>query len=119
MAISIVHLVTGEQVITKLDEVKDPDSGESVCFQFTMPMACTLVPNPDDVENPSLNFFAWSPFSSSREFRVGFEKIVAVCDPTWKCLETYVSVVHPLHPTIMTEDEYEQFKVEQKQREKS
>lgn len=117
MSISVVHLVTGEQVITKLEEMKDSD-GESLCFRFTMPMACALIPNPDDLSNPSMNFFAWSPFSSSRTFNVGFEKIVAVCDPTWKCFETYVELVQPLHP-ILSPDEFEQYKVEKKERTQS
>ena len=117
MSISVVHLITGEQLITKVEEIKD-SNGESLCFRFIMPMACSLIPNPEDLANPSMNFFAWSPFSSSREFKVAFEKIVAVCDPTWKCFETYVDLVQPLHP-ILSVEEFEQYKVEKKERAKN
>jgi hypothetical protein len=116
MSISIVHIVTGEQIICKLDEVKDND-GESVCFQFTMPMTCNLVPGDTD-STPSLNYFAWSPFSSTRQFRIGFDKIVAVCDPTWTCFKTYVNLVQPLHK-ILSDEELEQFNLEQKEREQT
>ena len=42
-SINIVHLVSGEQVITKLTELRDKD-GEPFCFLFQMPMVLSLVP---------------------------------------------------------------------------
>ena len=71
-SINIVHLVSGEQVITKLTEMRDKD-GEPFCFLFQMPMVLSLVPGETE-DQTQINFFPWSPFSGSREFRVGFEK---------------------------------------------
>lgn len=115
MSINVVHLTTGEQVIAKLTEIKDED-GESLCFLLTMPMVMTIVQT-DDPQIPSMNFFAWSPFSSTREFRVGFDKIVAVADPTTQVFDTYISLVQPLHP-VLTLEEFEAYKLEKQRRDK-
>ena len=114
--VSILHLVTGEQVIAKLEELKDAD-GNALCFVATMPMSMVVVPT-EDPQKPSMNFFAWSPFSSTREFRIGFDKIVAVGEPTWHVFDTYIGLVQPLHP-VLGEEDFEAYKLEKKRRSKS
>lgn len=116
MSINILHLTTGEQVIAGLEELKDTE-GNPLCFVATMPMAMRVIAT-DDPENPSMNFFAWSPFSSTREFRIGFENIVAVAEPTWHVYDTYIGLVQPLHP-VLNEEEFEAYKLEKKRRNKN
>ena len=87
-SINIVHLVSGEQVITKLTELRDKD-GEPFCFLFQMPMVLSLVPGETE-EQTQINYFPWSPFSGTKEFRVGFEKIVSIADPLPNVFSTYV-----------------------------
>ena len=41
--IRIVHISSGEHVITKLAEIVDKN-GEPLCFKFIMPMNLTLIP---------------------------------------------------------------------------
>lgn len=115
MSINIVHLTTGEQIICKLTEAVN-ESNEPVCFVFTMPMSLVLYPNAEQPANPDMNFFAWSPFSKTREFRVGFDRIVCVAEPTWNVYSTYVSLVQPLHP-ILSVEEFEEYKLEQQRSE--
>jgi len=106
-SINIVHLVSGEQVITKLSELRDTD-GEPFCFLFQMPMVLNLVPGKTD-DQTSINYFPWSPFSSSKEFRVGFEKIISIAEPTANVAESYIEINQPLYP-ILSPEEFEQFK---------
>ena len=106
-SINVVHLVTGEQVITKLTELRDKD-GEPFCFLFQMPMVLTLVPGQTE-EETSINYFPWSPFSSSREFRVGFDKIISIAEPTANVAESYIEINQPLYP-ILSPEEFDKFK---------
>ena len=106
-SINIVHLVSGEQVITKLTELRDKD-GEPFCFLFQMPMVLSLVPGETE-DQTQINFFPWSPFSGTREFRVGFEKIVSIGDPLPNVFSSYVEINQPVFP-LLTPEEFEQFK---------
>lgn len=106
-SINIVHLVSGEQVITKLIELRDKD-GEPFCFLFQMPMVLTLIPGETESDS-QINYFPWSPFSGSREFRVGFEKIVSIGDPLPNVVDSYIEINQPLYP-ILTPEEFEKYK---------
>lgn len=109
-SINIVHLVSGEQVITKLTELRDRD-GEAFCFLFQMPMVLTLVPSDTEGET-QINYFPWSPFSGSREFRIGFEKIISVGDPLPNVLSSYIDINQPIYP-LLTPEEFEEYKKSQ------
>jgi len=109
-SINIVHLVSGEQVITKLSELRDKD-GEPFCFLFQMPMTLTLVPGKSE-EDTSINYFPWSPFSDTREFRVGFEKIVSIGSPLPHVVSTYIEINQPIFP-LLSPEEFQKFKKSQ------
>lgn len=109
-SINIVHLVSGEQVIAKLTELRDRD-GEAFCFLFQMPMVLTLVPSDTEGET-QINYFPWSPFSGSREFRIGFEKIISVGDPLPNVLSSYIDINQPIYP-LLTPEEFEEYKKSQ------
>lgn len=109
-SINIVHLVSGEQVITKVTELRDRD-GESFCFLFQMPMVLTLVPSDTEGET-QINYFPWSPFSGTREFRIGFEKIISVGDPLPNVLSSYIDINQPIYP-LLTPEEFEEYKKSQ------
>ena len=46
-SINIIHLVSGEQVIAKVTELRDKE-GEPFCFLLSMPMALNLVPSEEE-----------------------------------------------------------------------
>lgn len=109
-SINIVHLVSGEQVIAKLTELRDKD-GEPFCFLLQMPMVLTLVPSETEGET-SINYFPWSPFSGTREFRISFEKIISIGEPLPNVLRSYIEINQPIYP-ILSPEEFEQFKKSQ------
>lgn len=113
MSVNIVHLVSGEQLISKVTELRD-ENGEPFCFLLTMPMLLTLIPGETEADT-KINYLPWSPFSSSPEFRVGFDKIVSIGDPTGYIFETYIELNQPKYP-ILSQEELEQF--QQTKREK-
>lgn len=106
MSINILHLVSGEQVISKVTELRD-ERGEPFCFLLQMPMTLTLIPGETN-EDTQINYFPWSPFSGSREFRVGFEKIISLGEPTKHVFEKYVEINQPVYP-VLTPEEFESF----------
>jgi hypothetical protein len=109
-SINVVHLVSGEQVIAKLTELRDKD-GEPFCFLFQMPMVLTLIPGETESDT-QINYFPWSPFSVTREFRVGFYKIMSVGEPLPHVLNSYIEINQPVYP-LLTPEEFEQFKKSQ------
>ena len=115
MSVNIIHLVSGEQVVSKITELRDPD-GEPFCFLLQMPMTLTLIPGEDNDE-PQLHLFPWSPFSSSREFRVAFDKVISVGDPTKQVYEIYVESNQPVYP-ILSPQEFESFVKSKKEKQK-
>jgi len=106
-SINVIHLVSGEQVISKLTELRDKD-GEPFCFLLQMPMTLTLIPSETEGET-QINYFPWSPFSGTREFRIGFEKIISIGEPLPNVLDTYIDLNQPVYP-ILTPEEFEQYK---------
>ena len=107
ISINIVHLVSGEQIISKLTEMRD-NQGEPFCFLLQAPMKLSLVPG--ETENDTqINYFPWSPFSGTREFRIGFEKIVSIGEPLPHVLDSYVEIVQPVYP-LLSPEELEEFK---------
>jgi len=109
-SINVVHLVSGEQIITKLTELRDKD-GEPFCFLFQMPMVLTLVPGQTE-EETSVNYFPWSPFSGTTEFRIGFEKIISIASPLPDVYSAYININQPVFP-LLTPEEFEEFKKSQ------
>ena len=106
-SINIIHLVSGEQVIAKVSELRD-NEGEPFCFLLSMPMVLDLVPGEKEPQR-EINFFPWSPFSSSREFRIGFEKIISIGDPLPNVFKTFVELTQPVYP-VLSPEEFEKFK---------
>ena len=99
LSIRIVHLATGEQVVTKIQEVKDGD--EVQCFNFVMPMTLSMkIPKEDSGEKPLVSLYPFSPFSVETEWRIGFDQVVAIgrCSPI--ILNKYVDTVQPLYPIL-------------------
>jgi hypothetical protein len=104
--IRVVHLSSGEQVITKLTEVKDRDV-DPFCYMFTVPMLLTLIPG-ETAEDAKINYLPWSPFSSSVEYKVSFDKIISVAEPLDYVLDSYLNIVQPKYP-VLDPREFEQY----------
>ena len=105
MSVNVLHLVSGEQVVTKLTELTD-EGGTPFCFLLQMPMTLSLVPQ--ESGESQINFFPWSPFSGSSEFRVGFDKVVTISEPTKQVFQTYVEINQPHYP-ILSPVEFKRF----------
>tara|TARA_B100000073_G_C23664695_1_gene546085 strand:+ start:104 stop:451 length:348 start_codon:yes stop_codon:yes gene_type:complete len=102
MPIRIVHLISGEQIITRVVEVKNSE-GEPVYFEFVMPMLLTLFP-PEEGEETKINYLPWSPFSSSATFKVAFENVMSVGDVQDYVLDSYLNIVQPKYPVLSQEE---------------
>ena len=76
-------------------------------FLFQMPMTLTLIPG-ETQEDTQINYFPWSPFSGSREFRIGFDKIIGIGDPLPNVYEKYVELTQPVYP-VLNPEEFESF----------
>ena len=100
--IQIIHLVSGEHLISKIQEVKEGD--ESLCLNLVMPMSIAMDTPVKREEKPTISFYPYSPFSSSPEFKIAFDKVVSVGNPSKLILEKYIDVVQPTYPVLTAEE---------------
>lgn len=99
--IKIVQLSTGHHLIAKVSEIRT-EKDEPICFLLAVPMTLSYGPETSE-ENVSIKYAKWSPFSSSLEFRIGFDQVITISDPIQSILEKYVELVNPYYPIISTE----------------
>ena len=100
--IQIIHLVSGEHLISKIQEVQE--GGQSLCLNLVMPMSIVMDTPTTRDEKPIISFYPYSPFSSSPEFKIGFDKVVSVGEPSRLILEKYIDVVQPKYPVLTPEE---------------
>lgn len=91
----VLTLVTGDEIITFLSEMKD-DQDNPVCFLITHPYRLIVIPSEELNEsgNPvsfNINYVRWMPTSSDYQFRIPFSSVIAIGEPETQILETFKS----------------------------
>jgi len=82
MAIQIVTMLNGDQIICDLNELfdkEDKDKTKGIGFVFKLPYILTLEGQEED--QVSVRFDIWNPFSIDRMFQVPYERVVCVSSP--------------------------------------
>lgn len=94
--IKIILLKTGQQIITKLSELRTDDD-KPFCFVFEVPLVVSY--SPEATENDiQIAFSQWMPFSSSVAFRIPFDHVITIGDVKVGILKKYVEIVKPYYP---------------------
>lgn len=88
--ISIVTLITGQRVITQLQNVVQEENNvpKNICYLFSFPMEIHLGAIQDDGEY-EIRFTRWNPFTPEVSFRVPYSYVANVTYPFKSIEELY------------------------------
>jgi hypothetical protein len=87
MAVKVVKMVTGEQVIADIVDMKD-ENGRNVGFKLTYPY--TLVMRQTEDMKFDINYLAWMSASSTVEFAVPYSSVITIGDAAKEVTEEYL-----------------------------
>ena len=99
MAVQLVLLKSGEELLTDIREIVDRDTQESIATVFIKPVRVTVVEQAvlsEGSNQPSdsvLSFVPWLATSKSEEYLVKEDWIVTVCEPQDNIKESYIQNV--------------------------
>lgn len=100
--IAIVVLHNGQQLITDLREVREPNKdgsvnpeGELICFVFIAPLVIAYSEFLEDTQQYKISFEKWIPFSKDTQFKVPYDRIVAIGEPTNAVKDAYINQIYP------------------------
>lgn len=100
--IAIVVLQNGQQLVTDLREVREPNEdgttnpdGDLICFMFVAPLVLGFSEYIEEKKQYRVTFDRWVPFSKETQFRVPVDKVVAVGEPTDSIRQTYIEKIYP------------------------
>jgi len=92
MAVKVVKMVTGEQVIADVVDMQD-ENGRNIGFKFTYPYSLVMRQSSTEGEplKFDINYIAWMSASSSVEFSVPYSGVLAVGDAAKEVTDEYLS----------------------------
>ena len=112
MAIVVSHLVSGEQVVSKVEELRSDDGPQ--CFEFTMPLLI-IYKDTDKLTDVAVEFRQWQLCSKSIKFRINFEQVITMGEPDDHIKDNYLRIVQPLYP-VLNQEEFEKYQLDFKER---
>ena len=92
MTVKILKLVTGEQVVADVSDIKD-DSGRSIGFQVSYPYTVIMRPLPAEDGEPlkfDINYIVWMSASSETTFAIPFSSVIAFGEAAPEVLKAYL-----------------------------
>jgi len=92
MNIKILKMVTGEQLITHVTDMKDSD-GNNIGFLLSYPYVLIVQPTsqPNEPLKFNINYIAWMSSSKSQSFFVSYSSIIAIGEPAEEIEQEYLN----------------------------
>lgn len=99
MAIKIVMLKTGQQVITDLKEIRQPtddgSTGDLLGLVMVTPLVLGVGEYIEDTKQYAITFERIMPFSKDWQFKVSLNDVTLIGDPLDSVKEKYVEQIYP------------------------
>lgn len=91
MAVKVVKLVTGEQVIGDIVDMTD-DNGKNIGLKISFPYTLVMrqVSQPDEPLKFDINYIAWMSASSTQEFAIPYSSVIAIGDAAAEVMDEYL-----------------------------
>tara|TARA_B100000902_G_scaffold306607_1_gene295247 strand:- start:659 stop:1183 length:525 start_codon:yes stop_codon:yes gene_type:complete len=105
MSVKLLLLKSGEEVITEVQELMDPETKEPIGFRLHKPFRLDIVSTEeggivlDRKKGYQVSWFPWAPLSKDRDFFLPGHHVLTAYDPLDSITEQYVNAIK--------EDEYE------------
>ena len=102
MAVAVVVLTNGQQLITDLREIREPKEdgspnpeGDLLAFLFIAPLVISFSDYDEETEKYKISYERWVPFSKETQFKVPLDKVTALGSPLDAVAESYIKQVYP------------------------
>ena len=99
MSVKLLLLKSGEEVITEVKEILDPDSKDPIGFHMHKPFRLDIVSNDEDgivinqQKGYQVSWFPWAPLSKERDFFLPGHHVLTAYDPLDSIVEQYLLAI--------------------------
>ena len=99
MSVKLLLLKSGEEVITEVKEILDPDSKDPIGFHMHKPFRLDIVSNDEDgivinqTKGYQVSWFPWAPLSKERDFFLPGHHVLTAYDPLDSIVEQYLLAI--------------------------
>ena len=99
MSVKLLLLKSGEEVITEVKEILDPNSKDPIGFHMHKPFRLDIVSNDEDgivinqTKGYQVSWFPWAPLSKEREFYLPGHHVLTAYDPLDSIAEQYLLAI--------------------------
>ncbi len=99
MSVKLLLLKSGEEVITEVKEILDPDSKDPIGFHMHKPFRLDIVSNDEDgivinqTKGYQVSWFPWAPLSKERDFYLPGHHVLTAYDPLDSITEQYLLAI--------------------------
>ena len=99
MSVKLLLLKSGEEVITEVKEILDPDSKDPIGFHMHKPFRLDIVSNDEDgivinqTKGYQVSWFPWAPLSKERDFYLPGHHVLTAYDPLDSIVEQYLLAI--------------------------
>tara|TARA_A100001388_G_C28593584_1_gene414655 strand:- start:258 stop:701 length:444 start_codon:yes stop_codon:yes gene_type:complete len=99
MSVKLLLLKSGEEVITEVKEILDPNSKDPIGFHMHKPFRLDIVSNDEDgivinqTKGYQVSWFPWAPLSKERDFYLPGHHVLTAYDPLDSIAEQYLLAI--------------------------
>lgn len=92
MSIRVLKLITGEQIVGEVRDLKD-DTGRGIGFEIHYPYNVVMRPVPANEGEPlrfDINYVVWMPACKDTKFAIPYTSVIAFGDASPEVIKAYV-----------------------------
>ena len=99
MSVKLLLLKSGEEVITEVKEIVDPETKDPVGFHLHKPFRLDIVSNVEEgivinqQKGYQVSWFPWAPLSKERDFYLPGHHVLTAYDPLDTITEQYLMAI--------------------------
>ena len=99
MSVKLLLLKSGEEVITEVKEIVDPETKDPVGFHMHKPFRLDIVSNAEDgivineTKGYQVSWFPWAPLSKERDFFLPGHHVLTAYDPLDTITDQYLNAI--------------------------
>ena len=98
MSVSLLLLRSGEEIITEVQEVFDPETKDPVGFKLHKPFRLEIVSDEGELifnreKGYQLSWFPWAPLSKDKDFFLPADHVITAYDPLDSIMDQYIQAI--------------------------
>ena len=99
MSVKLLLLKSGEEIITEVQEIEDPETKEPLGFRLHKPFRLEIISNEEQgivfnrEKGYQLSWFPWAPLSKDKDFFLPADHVITAYDPLDSIMDQYVQAI--------------------------